>query len=96
MIHLGVLNFFRLPYPGQVPSKHYPPLEAVATVCAVSQISRWRPFGANQPLILAIMGLANLVTAESKSRRIADRLWGCRYSLSGDSLKRILVAGCSE
>src|SRR6266852_5110500 len=39
---------------------------------------------------------ANLVTRESKCRRITVRPWRGRCSLSGDSIKRILVAGCSE
>jgi hypothetical protein len=39
---------------------------------------------------------ANLVTRESKCRRITVRPWHGRYSLSGDSSKRILGMGCSE
>jgi hypothetical protein len=39
---------------------------------------------------------ANVVTREPKCRRITIRLWRRRYSLSGDSSKRILVAGYSE
>jgi hypothetical protein len=73
IIHLGVLNFFRLPYRGQVPAKHYPPLEALATVCAASQIQRWRQFGTSFPLILSTIRFTNLVMRESKCRRIADR-----------------------
>jgi hypothetical protein len=37
-----------------------------------------------------------LAARESKSRRIAVQFWHRRYSLSGDSLKRTIVAGCSE
>jgi hypothetical protein len=33
---------------------------------------------------------------EPKSRRIGVQFWDGRYSLSGDSSKRILVVGCSE
>src|ERR1700681_3599307 len=39
---------------------------------------------------------ANLVTSESKSRRITPRSSYRRYSPGGDSSKRILVVGCSE
>src|ERR1700676_4474685 len=39
---------------------------------------------------------ANLVTRESKCRRITVRPWQRRCSLSGDSSKRTIVAGCSE
>jgi hypothetical protein len=37
-----------------------------------------------------------LAARESKSRRIGVQFWHGRYSLSGDSSKRILVVGCSE
>jgi hypothetical protein len=37
-----------------------------------------------------------LAARESKSRRITVQFWDGRYSLSGDSLKRTIVVGCSE
>jgi len=70
---LGFLNFFRLPYRRQVPSKHYPPREPVATVCAVSQIGCGAKSADSLAADPSTIAFANLVTFESKSRRIADR-----------------------
>jgi hypothetical protein len=75
MIHLGVFRFFLAALSWAGSRKHYPPPEAVATGCTGLQISRSCQFGANEPLILSVIRFANLVTSESKSRRITGRSW---------------------
>src|ERR1700674_951299 len=77
-------------------SKHYPADEIGSTACGALQISR--SVDAKQVLVGDFLGerFANLVTRESKCRRITVRPWHRRCSLSGDSSKRIIVAGCSE
>jgi len=76
--------------------EHYPADYVGATACSALQIRRAVESARFRWVNFLGATLANLVTRETKCRRITVRPWHGRYSLSGDSSKRILVAGCSE
>src|SRR5258707_15784142 len=71
-----------------VPFEQYLAHYAQATACGDSQINRG--FERENQVSIAFSSIrkfANLVTSESKCRRITIRPWHGRYSLSGDSIK---------